>query len=190
MNQNYLNSARKEFTYYKSLGDKTFAQLKDEQLFLSIGNESNSIAIIVKHMWGNMRSRWTDFLTTDGEKSWRNRDSEFEDSIQTRKELLDKWEEGWECVFNALDSINPEDYQKKILIRNMEHTLPEAINRQIAHYAYHVGQITFIGKALADNWKALSIPKGKSQEYNEKKFSQQTKQEHYSEDFLSENEKS
>jgi hypothetical protein len=184
--ETYLNSARHEFKYYKSLGDKTFQQLDEDRLFLAPNSESNSIAIIVKHLWGNMLSRWTDFLTSDGEKAWRKRDEEFEADFRTKEELIRKWEEGWHCLFNALDSITPEHYGAVIVIRNMEHSLEEAINRQIAHYAYHVGQIVFLGKMIqGKDWNTLSIPKGHSQQFNAKKFSSPRRREHFSTDFES-----
>lgn len=168
----YLESAKKEFGYYKLLGEKTFSQLTDEQLFIEANSESNSIATIVKHLRGNMLSRWTDFLTTDGEKEWRKRDEEFENDISTREELLQKWQEGWSCLFKALDSISDDDLSRVIYIRNQGQTILEAINRQLSHYPYHIGQIVFIGKMLNDkNWNSLSIPKGGSKEYNQDKFS-------------------
>ncbi|RFS16505.1 DUF1572 domain-containing protein [Emticicia sp. C21] len=167
----YLTSTRKQFEYYKMLGEKTFAQLSDEQLFWQYNEESNSIAIIVKHLWGNMLSRWTDFLTSDGEKEWRQRDAEFENDIASRKELLIKWNEGWACLFKALDSLTIEDLSKEIYIRNEGHSVVEAINRQLAHYPYHIGQIVFIGKMVCDtNWTSLSIPKGNSQTFNKDMF--------------------
>jgi len=163
-NLQYLESAKKEFEYYKLLGEKTFSQLTDEQLFIEANSESNSIATIVKHLWGNMLSRWTDFLTSDGEKEWRKRDEEFENDISTRQELLQKWEEGWSCLFKALDSISDDDLSRIIYIRNQGHTILEAINRQLSHYPHHIGQIVFIGKMLSDkNWNSLSIPKGGGQ---------------------------
>lgn len=148
-NLQYLESAKKEFEYYKLLGEKTFSQLTDEQLFIEANSESNSIATIVKHLCGNMLSRWTDFLTTDGEKEWRKRDEEFENDISTREELLQKWQEGWSCLFKALDSISDDDLSRIIYIRNQGHTILEAINRQLSHYPHHIGQIVFIGKMLA-----------------------------------------
>lgn len=172
MTHNYLQSATKQFEYYKSLGEKTFNQLPDEKLFWQYNDDSNSIAIIVKHLWGNMLSRWTDFLTTDGEKEWRNRDSEFENDITTRTQMLEKWNAGWNCLFNALKSINENDLNKIIYIRNEEQSVMDAINRQLAHYSYHVGQIVFIGKLASNNWASLSIPKGNSKAFNETKFSQ------------------
>lgn len=172
-NLQYLNSTKKEFEYYKLLGEKTIEQLTDEQLHFQFNEEGNSISIIVNHLWGNMLSRWTDFIITDGEKEWRNRDSEFENKITSRQELLEKWVEGWDCLFNALNSITDLDLMKEIYIRNQNHTILEAKNRQLAHYSYHIGQIVFIGKTLnTKNWKSLSIPKGRSKEYNRDKFSQ------------------
>ncbi len=132
-----------------------------------------------------MLSRWTDFLTTDGEKEWRNRDAEFENDITTRQELIDKWEEGWKCLFNALNSLTSEDLQKEIFIRNQGHTIIEAIFRQLAHYAYHVGQIVFIGKMATNNhWNSLSIPKGQSISYNADKFSKPKQKGHFTDEYI------
>lgn len=188
MASDYLESVKKQFEYYKMLGNKTFSQLSDDKLFWKYNEDSNSIATIVKHLWGNMLSRWTDFLTTDGEKEWRNRDTEFENDINSREELLEKWNEGWNCLFNAINSLNINDLDKIIYIRNQEHTVTEAINRQLAHYPYHVGQIVFIGKMLADKgWTSLSIPKGNSQTYNADKFSKPKQKGHFTDEFLNEN---
>ncbi|MBK8845483.1 MAG: DUF1572 family protein [Bacteroidetes bacterium] len=163
---NFLDSSKKQFGYYKMLGEKTFSQLTDEQLFRHMNEESNSIATIVKHLWGNMLSRWTDFLTTDGEKEWRQRDAEFENDLVDRAALLAMWNEGWACLFNAINPLTEDDLTKEIFIRNQGHTITEAINRQLAHYAYHVGQIVFIGKLLCnENWTSLSIPKRDSKKY-------------------------
>ena len=171
MSNNFLNSAKIQFEYYKSLGEKTFSQLDDNQLFIKLDVESNSIATIVKHLSGNMLSRWTDFLTTDGEKTWRQRDSEFDNDIISRKEMLEKWNIGWNVFFIAIDSLKEIDLSKKIYIRNESHTVTEAINRQLAHYSYHVGQIVFIGKLLLnEKWKTLSIAKGQSLEFNKNKI--------------------
>lgn len=179
----YLESVRKQFDYYKLLGDKTFAQLDDKVLFWQPNKESNSVAIIVNHIVGNMLSRWTDFLTADGEKEWRNRDNEFEVVIETREDLLKVWEKGWSCLFNAINSLENKDVERIIYIRNMGHTVTEAINRQLAHYAYHVGQIVFLGKlAQNENWVSLSIPKGKSTEYNKEKFSKPKCKKHFTDD--------
>ncbi len=159
----YLNSAKKQFEYYKSLGDKTFQQLSEEQIFWHPNEENNSVAIIVKHIAGNMLSRWTNFLTEDGEKEWRNRDKEFINSFETKEDVIAYWEEGWNCLFNAINPLITEDSERIIYIRNQGHTITEAINRQLSHYAYHVGQIVFLAKILLDsNWKSLSIPKGQS----------------------------
>lgn len=181
----YLDSAKKQFEYYKMLGEKTFAQVSDEALFWQYNAESNSIATIVKHLWGNMMSRWTDFLTTDGEKDWRDREAEFVNDVTDREALLAKWNEGWQCFFSALDSLTDQDLDKVIYIRNMGHTVLEAINRQLAHYPYHIGQIVFIGKMVQDEaWVSLSIPKGNSVAYNAEKFSKPKRQEHFTSEFL------
>ena len=185
MNTVYLESAKKQFEYYKMLGDKTIAQLPDDKLFWQYNDESNSIAIIVKHLSGNMLSRWTDFLTSDGEKQWRHRDAEFENDIQTKTELIQKWNQGWDCLFNALNSLTVEDLSKTIYIRNQGHSITEAINRQLAHYPYHVGQMVFIGKMICnEKWTSLSIPKRNSKSYNDGKFSEEKHNEHFTEEFL------
>lgn len=171
MEHDYLNSVTKQFEYYKILGDKTILQLDADKLFWSPNEESNSIAIIVGHLWGNMLSRWTDFLHSDGEKEWRNRDTEFEESITSKEELIQKWEAGWKCLFDAISTINESNFNQTIYIRNQEHRITEAINRQMMHYAYHVGQIVFLGKLIQNkNWQSLSIPKGKSKDFNANKF--------------------
>lgn len=190
MKTEYLESVRKQFEYYKMLGDKTFTQIQDdEKLFWQYDEESNSIATIVKHMWGNMLSRWTDFLTSDGEKEWRNRDVEFENDVQTREELLQRWNEGWTCLFDALKSLTPTDLDRVIYIRNEGHTVTEAINRQLAHYPYHVGQIVFLGKMIVGkSWKSLSIPKGNSTSYNAGKFSGPPERRHFTDEFLKDGE--
>lgn len=181
----YLTSIRKQFEYYKMLGEKTFAQVSDEQLFWQYNEESNSIAMIVKHLWGNMLSRWTDFLTSDGEKEWRQRDTEFENDISTREDLLSKWNEGWECLFKALNSLMTDDLDKEIYIRNQGHSVVEAINRQLAHYPYHIGQIVFIGKMVCDtNWNSLSIPKDNSKIFNADKFSKPKQKQHFTDEFM------
>ena len=170
---NYLSSAKRQFLTYKALGEKAMEQLKDEELYWQPNEESNSILTIVKHMWGNMLSRWTDFLTTDGEKPWRQRDAEFDNDKMDRETILKKWEDGWKCLFDALDSITDADLGKTIYIRNEAHTVLEAINRQMAHYPYHVGQMIYIAKICRnDGWKSLSIPRNKSNEFNAEKFAQ------------------
>lgn len=189
MEENYLTSIRKQFEYYKTIGESAIAQLTDEQLNFQYNETSNSIAIIVKHLCGNMHSRWTDFLTTDGEKETRNRDAEFENDFMTRTELLDKWNEAWLCFFDALNALTKDDLQKVIYIRNQGHTVLEAINRQLAHYPYHIGQIVFIAKMLAEsNWTSLSIPKGNSKTYNSDKFSIPKNKEHFTNEYLKKNE--
>ncbi|WP_276499679.1 DUF1572 family protein [Pontibacter litorisediminis] len=170
MKTSYLASAIKRFEYYKTLEEKTFDQLTEAQLFWQPDEESNSIAILVQHLWGNMLSRWTDFLTTDGEKDWRNRDAEFEKEIKSKEELMQKWHEGWRCLLDALHSITDKDLDREIFIRHESHSVLDAINRQLAHYPYHVGQIVYIGKLLRkQDWQSLSIPKGKSAEFNVEK---------------------
>lgn len=183
MEANFLNSSIKQFEYYKALGDKTLAQLSEEDLFHKLDAESNSIAVIVNHLNGNMLSRWTNFLTEDGEKDWRDRDNEFSDEIKTKAELIHKWEEGWMCLFKALYSITPANFNRPIFIRNQQHTIIEAFNRQIGHYAYHVGQMVLIGKHLKGNeWNSLSIPKGASKQFNKEKFERGKHGGHFTDD--------
>ena len=185
MINNYLESVKKQFEYYKLLGEKTFAQLNDNELFFQHNTESNSVAVIVNHLWGNMKSRWTDFLNSDGEKEWRNRDLEFENVIKSREELIEKWNDGWNCLFNALNSVNENNFNTIVYIRNQGHTITEAINRQLAHYAYHIGQIVFLGKLIkGKEWKSLSIPKGKSSEFNKEKFDKGKRREHFTDELL------
>lgn len=185
MMDNYLNSIKLQFRYYKQLGDKTFDQMTDDQLFYKEHEELNSIANIVYHLHGNMMSRWTDFLISDGEKPFRNRDQEFEDVLKTRAELLQKWQEGWSCLFTALDSIQVEHAGTIVYIRNIGHSIIEAINRQLCHYAYHIGQILLLGKSLKKNdWNSLSIPKGNSTEYNKLKFEKEKHRGHFTDDLI------
>jgi hypothetical protein len=146
MRNNYLQSAIQQFESYKALGEKAMAQVGDKGLLWQYNQDSNSIAIIVKHLWGNMLSRWTDFLTSDGEKEWRKRDEEFENDVSDRKELLEKWNEGWNRVLQAMNSLHKDDLEKTVLIRGERHSVIEAVNRQLTHYAYHVGQMVFIAK--------------------------------------------
>ena len=172
MSLHYLESVKKYFRQQKTLGDKTIEQLTEDNLLWQFNENSNSIAIIVQHLWGNMLSRFTDFLTEDGEKEWRDRDKEFESAIKTKEELVKKWNEGWQCVFSALDGLKEEDLGKTIFIRKEPHEVLEAINRQLAHYSNHVGQIVYIGKMqLNDKWISLSIPKGESKTFNQKMVS-------------------
>ncbi|MEM9000095.1 MAG: DUF1572 family protein [Bacteroidota bacterium] len=165
--ENYLQSVTSEFLRYKTLGEKVFEQLSDEEILWKQNNSDNSIAIIIKHLSGNLLSRWTDFLTEDGEKPWRNRDIEFKEPPATKDELLTIWAKGWECLFNALDSITVANLNTRVAIRNEAHTPIEAINRQLAHYANHIGQIIILGKMLkGEDWITLSVPKGGSEAFN------------------------
>jgi hypothetical protein len=163
----YIDEARRQMRGQKRLADAAIAQLKDEELFVTLDPESNSVAILIKHVAGNMRSRFTDFLTTDGEKPDRFRDREFElNAATSRADVLRWWEEGWAQVFRALDALKPEDVMHTVTIRGEPHTVIQAINRQIAHYGGHIGQIIFLAKHLrSDEWKTLSIPRGKSEDY-------------------------
>ncbi len=155
------------FRYYKKLGERAIAQCPDEALFTTLDTQSNSIAIIVKHMAGNMRSRWTDFLTTDGEKPDRNRDTEFEEPPKTRAELMELWGRGWKYLFDALEPLTDVDLSLTITIRTEPHSVMQAINRQVAHYSYHVGQVVYLARHFAgDKWQTLTIPKRKSAEFN------------------------
>jgi len=163
----YIEDAVAVFRYYKKLGERAMDQVGDEQLFAALDREANSIAIIVKHMVGNMRSRWIDFLTSDGEKPNRNRDSEFFDPPTTRAALLAEWENGWSCLFSAIEPLTDADLTRKITIRGEAHSVMQAINRQVAHYASHCGQIVFLAKHLqAGNWKCLSVPRKQSDDFN------------------------
>jgi len=181
----YLESVKKQFLYYKMLGEKAIAQLEPDQLFVTLNEDTNSIATIVKHVSGNMLSRWTDFLTSDGEKEWRNRDSEFENDLQSKEEVLLIWNKGWDCLLNTLNSLNPEQLSDIIYIRNEGHTVIEAINRQLAHYPYHIGQIVFYAKQLKKgDWDSLSIPKNKSGNYNAEKFAKEKEIKNFTDDEL------
>ena len=158
----------KRFQYYKNIADQTFEQLEEPQLFWQYNPESNSIATIVKHISGNMISRWTNFLTEDGEKEWRNRDAEFENDIQSKAEMLEMWEKGWLVLFDALNQVDNSNINSIISIRGEKLSLVDALLRQLAHYPYHIGQIIYLAKMLKnDDWKTLSIAKNKSQEYTE-----------------------
>lgn len=163
----HLEDSLTLFRYYKMLGERAMAQVSDEQLFAALDDEMNSIAIMVKHMAGNMRSRWTDFLTSDGEKPDRARDTEFIAPPDTRQSLMAMWENGWKCVFDALEPLNDADSNRTITIRGEAHSVTQAINRQIGHYAYHVGQIVFLAKHLQhEKWTSLSVPRNRSAEFN------------------------
>lgn len=165
--ENYRRDAVASFRNYKKLAERAIAQVSDEEFFLQIDAESNSIALIVKHIAGNLRSRWTDFLDSDGEKPDRNRDTEFELIGDTRESLLGVWEAGWETLFEVLESLAPDDFARTVTIRGEPHTVVEAVNRQLTHYAYHIGQITFLAKHLRSSaWQTLSVPRGRSEEFN------------------------
>lgn len=163
----FLESAIKRLSYYKELGDKTFEQLNEDDLHFKPNAESNSIAVIIKHVAGNMLSRWTDFLNTDGEKEWRNRDVEFEEQLHTKQQLLDLWQKGWDCCLTSINSLTEDDLTKTIYIRSEHLLVVDAINRQLAHYPYHVGQIIYLAKIIKNNsWQNLSIAKGNSEQFN------------------------
>ncbi len=163
----YLDEARRQFRGHKRMAEGAMEQLRDQDFFVTLDPESNSVAILVKHLAGNMRSRFTDFLTTDGEKPDRFRDREFElNAATTRADVMKLWEEGWNCVFAALDALKPDDVMRTVTVRGQPHTVLQAINRQIAHYAQHIGQLVFLAKHLRSNeWQTLSIPRGKSEEF-------------------------
>lgn len=164
----FIKSVVKRLTYYKGLGDKTLSQLTEDDLHFRPNAESNSIAIIIQHMAGNMLSRWTDFLNADGEKDWRSRDAEFEEQHLTKQQLLDQWQKGWDCCLDTLNSLTEEDLLKTIYIRSEGLVAIDAINRQFAHYPYHVGQIIHLAKSIKnENWQSLSIAKGHSEQYNQ-----------------------
>jgi hypothetical protein len=169
----YLADVADQFRKLKDLGDKALTQVRDEDLFATLDPESNSLAILIQHMAGNLLSRWTDFLHSDGEKPDRNRDSEFEvTGATTRAELLARWEEGWRCLFQALAALHEEDLAMTVLIRAEPHSVIKAINRQLTHYGYHIGQIVFLAKHFAsDHWKTLSVPRGGSAAFNSSKMS-------------------
>lgn len=166
METSFLKNSIVLFEYYKTLGEKTVQQIDPEQLFWQANEDSNSIALIIQHLHGNMLSRWTDFLTTDGEKEWRNRDSEFEAADHNADSIMQQWNEGWKVLLDTLNALTDADLNKTVYIRSQAHSVLEAIQRQIAHYSYHVGQIVFLGKMLSKEWKSLSIPKNKSSDFN------------------------
>ena len=173
----YIEDALTIFRQYKLLGERAMQQVSDAQLFASLDEEANSIAIIVKHITGNMRSRWTDFLTTDGEKPNRNRDGEFVDPPSTRDALMREWEDGWACVFDAIEPLSDADLPRTVTIRGEAHSVMQAINRQLSHYPMHVGQIILLAKHYAGGqWQTLSVPRNKSAEFNRKVFSGEASQ--------------
>jgi len=166
--ENYHLDALQSFRNYKKLAERAIEQISDEDFATTIDAESNSVALIVKHVAGNLRSRWTDFLTSDGEKDFRNRDAEFEMTGDTRESLMKFWEEGWKTLFENIEPLTVEDFSKTVTIRGEPHTIVEAINRQLTHYAYHIGQIVFLAKHLkSSEWKTLSVPRNKSGQFNQ-----------------------
>ncbi len=168
---NTITSLRKLFVYYKDLGEKALAQVREEDLHRAIGEDGNSIAVIMRHIAGNARSRFTDFLTSDGEKPWRDREVEFMDDHATRIALLAEWDTGWACLLGVLDGLTDADLGRVVYIRNEGHTVEEALHRQLAHYAYHVGQMVLLARAfVGSGWVSLSIPRGKSAAFNAEKF--------------------
>lgn len=181
----YLDSMRKQFAYYRSLGQKTIDQLSEEQLFWQPGVDENSIAVIVQHLWGNMKSRWTNFLEEDGEKAWRDRDGEFESRWSSREEVQCHYDEGWDLVEGVLRDLRESDLERLVYIRNIGHSVTEAINRQLGHYAYHIGQVVILGKILkGKEWESLSIPKGQSKSYNAEKFAKDKHRGHFTDEYL------
>jgi Protein of unknown function (DUF1572) len=173
----YIEDTIAVFRYYKKLAERAVAQVSDDQLVAVLDPEMNSIAVIVKHMAGNMLSRWTDFLTSDGEKPNRNRDTEFVDPPTTREALLAIWNEGWECMFNALAPLSERDLGRPVTIRGEAHSVMQAINRQMAHYSYHCGQIVMLAKHFSSaNWQSLTVPRGKSEEFNRRVLSREASQ--------------
>ncbi len=167
LGKEYLSTVIKRLKYYKDLGEKTFEQLEENDLHYLPTSESNSIAIIIQHLTGNMLSRFTNFLTEDGEKEWRQRDDEFEIHNYSKQQIIDLWNKGWECCFGALESLTENDLVTMIYIRKEPLTVVDAINRQLAHYSYHIGQIVYIGRMIKNkDWKSLSIPRGQSLQYN------------------------
>lgn len=190
MPKDYLPGVKKLFEYYKLLGDKTLSIIPEDKINWQYNAESNSMSTIVKHISGNMLSRFTDFLTTDGEKDWRNREEEFEQQELTKKELMERWAHAWKVFLEVLNSLKEEDLDKTIYIRNMGQTVTEALDRQLAHYASHIGQMIFLGKMILDkDWKTLSIARGDSANYNAAKFSAPKKDVHFTDEFLSGHEK-
>ena len=173
----YVRDSIAIFRYYKKLTERAIGQVTDEQLAAMLDPEMNSIALIVKHMAGNMRSRWTDFLTSDGEKPNRNRDTEFVDPPATRDALLATWNEGWDCLFRALEPLTEQDLERSVTIRGEVHSVMQAINRQMAHYSYHCGQIVFLAKHFKSaDWQSLTVPRGKSEEFNRRVLSREASQ--------------
>ena len=185
MESDYISNIKIMFQYYRHLGTETILRIPNDKIHWKYNEQSNSIAIIVKHLWGNMLSRWTDFLSTDGEKEWRNRETEFDNDIKDTEELLSKWNEAWDCLEDALSQVNKENIDSVVYIRNQGHSILEACNRQLGHYSYHVGQLIFLAKMiLGSEWTSLSIPMGASKSYNEGKFQKGKIVEHFTTEFI------
>ncbi len=185
METNFLESTRALFRYYRLLGEKALEQVSEADINRQPNEQSNSIAVLVKHLWGNMRSRFTDFLTTDGEKPWRRREAEFDNDIHSMEELRNKWKEGWDCLFQALDALTEQDLQRTVYIRNQGHTVLEALQRQLTHYAYHVGQLVYLARMWRGaEWQSLSIPRGKTEEFNQRISAAGKRTEHFTRPFL------
>lgn len=188
---NFYSSTIALFRYYKSLGEKAMAQLEDELLFKIPNDGSNPISVMVYHLEGNMLSRWTDFLSSDGEKPWRNRDREFQEKDTDRAALMEAWENGWACLFQALEAASGVPTDTVVYIRNEGHTVQEAIHRQLAHYAYHIGQIVYVARLLKGaSFKSLSIPKGQSATYNAKMFNKEKSKTHFTDSWIGEDKNS
>lgn len=188
--QVFLESSLHLFTYYKRLGEEALKQIPEEKLLWQFNEDSNSAAMIVKHLSGNMLSRWSDFLTTDGEKPWRNRDAEFENDFTSRGEIMEAWEIGWDRLFKELEKCDENDFDKEVYIRNQSHHLIEAVSRQLTHYAAHIGQLIYLAKMLhAGSWDSLSIPKGESSSFNKEKFGQPKNEEKFTNDYLKKSKK-
>lgn len=182
---NYLRSVTLHFQYYQQLAEKALAQVPDGQLGWQPTEESNSLMVIIKHMAGNLLSRFTDFLSSDGEKPWRDREKEFDEEPLTKEELIARWRQGWGILHQTLAELTGDDLNKLVYIRNQGHTVTEALNRQLAHYAYHVGQIVYLSRMIkGEGWQSLSIPRGQSEQFNREKFSQEPHREHFAQENL------
>ena len=183
-----LQGITKQFEYYRMIAEKAISRLSEEELNLKISTESNSVAMLMRHLTGNLLSRFTDFFTEDGEKSWRNRDEEFADGTYEKIALITEWNKAWEVLFQTLKGIDTTNIEQSVKIRNQEHTIAEAIYRQLSHYPYHIGQIVFIGKLIRNqDWQSLTIAKNKSQEYNRGKFDNPNSETHFSQGYLDKN---
>ncbi|UVD80340.1 DUF1572 domain-containing protein [Myroides albus] len=180
-----IKGIRKQFEYYRMLADKTVLLLSQEELNWKVNEESNTVAVLMRHITGNLLSRFTNFFTEDGEKEWRKRDEEFAEGFYDRHELISNWDKAWNVLFATIDSIDEHNIETIIKIRNQDHTVGEVLYRQLAHYPYHIGQIVFIGKMIKNkDWQSLSIPKNKSTDYNQEKFSNPNSEKHFTDNYL------